>query len=157
MDAWRPPHTPGSLGCLRRLKNGSNSVGPGWQETIRSNLSHQQHTRLPLSRSQRPQLLPIRGATFPLPASQRGAPSTALSHTHPSPALPAQLPPSGARSKAQAWQHAGLTFPFSSPHQPAAFLGPRPPQHHPQGFLPLDPPSLYLEPPPPRPPWPSGS
>ena len=43
------PRTPGSLGCLRKLKNGSNSVGPGWQEIIQSNLSHHRDTKLSAS------------------------------------------------------------------------------------------------------------
>lgn len=152
----RPPHTPGSLGCLRRLKNGSSSVWPGWQESIRSNLSHQQHTRLPLSRSQRPQLLLIREATFPLPA-----PSTEhrvpRSRTPTIPGSSSTAPLSGSRNKAQAWQDVGLMFPFSSPHQPAALRGPRPPPPLPTGVSPTGPFLPVLRAAPVRPLWPSGS
>lgn len=72
------------------------------------------------------------------PSTEYQAPSTeyhALTHP-PMPGSSSTAPSIGARNKAQAWQDVGLMFPVSFPHQPAAFLGPRPPPASPHWTLP---------------------
>ena len=130
MDARRPPRTPGSLGCLRRLKNGSSSEGPGWQEVSLSNLSHQRSTKLSASPwSQRPTA-----------ASNQGS---RLSVQSPLPLAPpphrwlftAQLPRSHAGNRKHTHQIRGRCSLSPLCTNPVAFLSPPPPRHHPQRIL----------------------